>query len=122
MPCSLASPLALPSTGPMSVFRYLPFPSMPFSRFPQQPREIQFPRNGKSGCWYNSSMSDQLDSIQSVVTCPYCDGSNFATGYVHSSLPLYFRKDDIKLFGRGEAVQARKCLTCGNLQLFIAEN
>ncbi len=51
--------------------------------------------------------------------CPICSDSNYEWGTPGSSNGLYYvPPGGIFGFGGGEGLWARKCLSCGNVQLF----
>jgi predicted nucleic-acid-binding Zn-ribbon protein len=65
-------------------------------------------------------MSEELDQSQNDDKCPSCGGSNFVKGDVGPVRPT-FRPQGLGMLGFGESVRARKCVDCGNIQLFAYE-
>jgi len=59
-------------------------------------------------------------SALSTYPCPVCDGVDFEWGTPGSEGGVYFVPDgNIFGFGGGQGLWARKCLTCGNVLLFV---
>lgn len=55
--------------------------------------------------------------------CPICSGSHYEWGTPGSSNGVYYvPPGGIFGFGGGEGLWARKCLSCGNVQLFSKSN
>lgn len=54
------------------------------------------------------------------LPCPICGETRYEWGTPGSEGGVYFVPDgSIYGFGGGEGLAARKCLSCGNMQLFI---
>ncbi len=52
--------------------------------------------------------------------CPICGEQEYEWGHPGSSGGVYYLTEGAHFgLGMGEALQARKCLNCGNVQLFI---
>ncbi len=49
--------------------------------------------------------------------CSHCGGTTFVEGVI-APWNLTFKPHDAKMLAVGDAVQARKCSTCGHLELF----
>ena len=61
------------------------------------------------------------------TSCPLCGNSEFTWGRMrgHPVFPLKFMWDDAgvlkRCFAGGQTVKARRCDSCGNVQLFARE-
>jgi hypothetical protein len=56
------------------------------------------------------------------AACPICGGTSYEWGKPGSDGGLYYLPQGaIYGFGMGEPLAARKCLSCGNLQIFIRD-
>jgi len=59
-------------------------------------------------------------------SCPLCGGERFTWGLVRGARPVQFKSDDAGWLVRntnigGQNIRARKCASCGNIQLFAVE-
>lgn len=59
------------------------------------------------------------------ISCPLCGSDKFTWGVAMAAysiycLPLQFKLDNAGWFSGGLTVKARKCDSCGNIQLFAA--
>lgn len=54
--------------------------------------------------------------------CPICGEQEYDWGHPGSQGGVYYLPENASFgFGMGEALAARKCLQCGNVQLFIRD-
>jgi hypothetical protein len=52
--------------------------------------------------------------------CHICESTDFQWGKLWGT--EFFLRDGAELFERGKRLQARKCIICGNVQLFTKED
>jgi hypothetical protein len=54
--------------------------------------------------------------------CPICGDTHYEWGHPGSSGGVYFLPEGASFgFGAGQSLEARKCLRCGNVQIFIKQ-
>lgn len=64
------------------------------------------------------------DKSYNAKICPVCGDDRFEWGIAHSyrgsieRLHLLFRRNDAKWNEASEMIHSRKCVNCGNIQLF----
>jgi hypothetical protein len=63
---------------------------------------------------------------QNESNCPICGERSYSWGIVQAQEYLKYKSDDAGFLEKwtglgGESVRARKCNSCGNLQLFASE-
>ncbi len=61
-----------------------------------------------------------------VPPCTQCGGTTFSWGRLQGEYPVWFYPDDVALHelmqqGGPTPTQARACLACGNVQLFLKD-
>ena len=71
-------------------------------------------------------MSKDANEVSSVAqnSCPLCGGDSFTWGVARGAYPMTFKPDKaswlVKQFIVGQKIKARRCASCGNIQLFVA--
>jgi hypothetical protein len=71
-------------------------------------------------------MSRDAEEVGSAArnSCPMCGSDRFTWGMATGQYPMKFNTDDAswlaKAFFGGQKVKARRCDSCGNIQLFVA--
>jgi ATP-dependent Clp protease ATP-binding subunit ClpC len=65
-------------------------------------------------------------TARETPSCPSCGGDNFTWGMPQGFKPLRFLSDSstglAKFFSAGQKIKARKCDSCGNVQLFVVDS
>ena len=58
-------------------------------------------------------------------SCPLCGSDRFTWGVARGAYPLTFKPDEAswlaKMVVGGQKIKARRCASCGNIQLFALE-
>lgn len=72
---------------------------------------------------YEKSKRKNDNKPKTVRTCPICGEKRFSWGKTHlfrgsSNYPLAFRSNSTGMFESSQKLRARKCTSCGNIQLF----
>ena len=72
-------------------------------------------------------MSTDKDTEETASTprtsCPLCDSNRFTWGVTCTLHPLVFKPDEARRLAKlgGQTLKARRCNSCGNIQLFALE-
>ena len=73
-------------------------------------------------------MSRDADKTGSAArnSCPLCGSDKFTWGVAIGHYPFRFKSDDASWIARhttfgGQEIKARRCDSCGNIQLFAVE-
>lgn len=69
---------------------------------------------------YDEKPKRSPESANRYAPCPICGEQEYDWGHPGSNGGVYYLPENASFgWGMGEALVARKCLQCGNIQLFI---